>query len=251
MTPKNKNHLTILVIFAMTIVPFLIALSLKENPHLLGKNQTNYGRLINPVIPTERTDLLGFDDFSKNNIAELAGHWLIVNVITDQHCSELCLDALLKTKQLRVMLNKELMRTRRVALLFENADPELAKQWWLKDSLMWRLQQAGYEGNRNNRENTELYQRLLQEQNQLDDALIKQLIGNDNREYALNSDLIRVKPNESMRNKIMTVTKGKVTDGMLFLMDPLGNLMMHYESGFDPYKVKNDLMHLLKTSQVG
>lgn len=36
-----------------------------------------------------------------------------------------------------------------------------------------------------------------------------------------------------------------------FLMDPLGNIMMQYESGFDPYKVKSDLHKLLKISQIG
>jgi hypothetical protein len=38
---------------------------------------------------------------------------------------------------------------------------------------------------------------------------------------------------------------------MLLLIDPLGNIMMQYEPGFDPYKVKNDLMHLLRASQIG
>jgi len=38
---------------------------------------------------------------------------------------------------------------------------------------------------------------------------------------------------------------------MLLLIDPQGNVMMRYEPGFDPYKVKNDLLHLLKISQIG
>jgi hypothetical protein len=42
-----------------------------------------------------------------------------------------------------------------------------------------------------------------------------------------------------------------VVDGMLFLMDPLGNIMMQYEPDFDPYKVKSDLRKLLKISQIG
>jgi hypothetical protein len=40
-------------------------------------------------------------------------------------------------------------------------------------------------------------------------------------------------------------------EGMLFLIDPLGNLMMQYEAGFNTYKVKDDLMHLLRISQIG
>jgi hypothetical protein len=34
-------------------------------------------------------------------------------------------------------------------------------------------------------------------------------------------------------------------------MDPLGNLMMQYDPGFDPYDVKKDLKKLLKISQIG
>jgi len=79
----------------------------KENPELV-KGKTNSGQLIIPSVSTQRTDFTGFDLFSNENIGELAGHWLIVNVIPNTGCDEICLDALLKTKQLRLMLNKEL-----------------------------------------------------------------------------------------------------------------------------------------------
>ena len=65
------------------------------------------------------------------------------------------------------------------------------------------------------------------------------------------STLLRVKVNEAVANKITEIRQGNIPDGMLFLMDPLGNLMMQYEPGFDPYNVKSDLMHLLRISQIG
>jgi hypothetical protein len=43
----------------------------------------------------------------------------------------------------------------------------------------------------------------------------------------------------------------ELTSGMLILMDPLGNLMMQYKAGFDPYAVKSDLKKLLRISQIG
>ena len=92
---------------------------------------------------------------------------------------------------------------------------------------------------------------LLHEENTLDDVLIEKLIGNDNREFALNSELIRVKPSAGLSQKILDIRQGSVPDGMLFLIDPLGNLMMQYEPGFNTYKVKDDLMHLLRISQIG
>jgi hypothetical protein len=95
------------------------------------------------------------------------------------------------------------------------------------------------------------FTRLLQEENSIDKALVAKLIGKDDYAHAVNSDLIRVVPNSSVQKKIVQLNKNGVTDGMLFLIDPLGNIMMQYEAGFDPYKVKNDLTHLLRISQIG
>lgn len=241
---QKKNRLLILAIFGMTIIPFLIAWGLKENPGLV-KGTTNRGQLITPPVATKRSDFDGFDTFSVENMGELAGHWLIVNVIPNTSCNEICLDALLKTKQLRLMLNKELPRTRRIVIIFKEPATEAANQWWLKDTLLWRLRRT------DNNEDNALFLSLLREENKIDDALITKLIANENRGFALNSELIRVKPNTALVKKITDIRQGNIPDGMLFLIDPLGNLMMQYEPGFDTYKVKDDLMHLLRISQIG
>lgn len=181
----------------MTVIPFLIAWGLKEHPLLLN-GQTNHGQLITPVQTTERGDLTGFDRFSIQNMDELNGHWLLVNVIPNGECNELCLESIHKTKQLRLMLNKELTRTRRIVMLLKDVAPEVANKWWENDQT-----------------------------------------------------LLRVKVNDAVTRKIAAIRKGNIPDGMLLLMDPLGNLMMQYEPGFDPYNVKSDLMHLLRISQIG
>ena len=247
MTPQQKkNRLFIVLIFTMTIVPFLMAWFLQTHPDLL-KSSTNNGQLITPPITTQATDFTGFDAFSNSALSELHGHWLLVNVMPSDHCNAVCLDALLKIKQLRLMLNKEFPRTRRVLLMFKDVSETNASQWWLKDALLWRLKQT------KNPDDEALFNSLLQEENPLDDAEIKQLIGNEDRdrESALKSDLIKVKPSENLRSQLLKLRANQIPEGMLLLMDPLGNIMMQYESGFDPYKVKNDLMHLLKASQIG
>ncbi|MDD5460420.1 MAG: hypothetical protein PHG00_02120 [Methylococcales bacterium] len=241
---QKKNRLLILAIFGMTIIPFLIAWGLKENPEVV-KGTTNRGQLVIPPVSTERSDFTGFDAFSVENMGELPGHWLIVNVIPNTGCNEICLDALLKTKQLRLMLNKELPRTRRMVIVFKEPAAEAANQWWLKDTLLWRLRRS------ENKEDNTLFLSLLREENKIDDALVTKLIGNENREFALNSELIRVKPGTALVKKMTEIRQGEIPDGMLFLIDPLGNLMMQYEPGFDTYKVKDDLMHLLRISQIG
>ncbi|MDO9169946.1 MAG: hypothetical protein Q7U18_12800 [Methylobacter sp.] len=194
---KTKNHLLIIVLFGMTVIPFLIAWGLKEHPQLLN-GQTNHGQLITPPQTTERGDLTGFDQFSIDNMAELNGHWLLVNVIPNGDCNEVCLESIHKTKQLRLMLNKELTRTRRMVIVLKEVAPEVASKWWENDPT-----------------------------------------------------LLRVKANNAVTQKITAIRQGNIPDGMLLLMDPLGNLMMQYEPDFDPYSVKSDLMHLLRISQIG
>lgn len=194
---KNKNHILILAIFGMSVIPFLIAWGLKENPQLL-KGRTNHGQLITPPVTTARSDLSGFDTFSTENMSELSGHWLLVNIIPNSGCNEACIEAIHKTKQIRLMLNKELTRTRRVVMVLKDVAPEAGSKWWADDQT-----------------------------------------------------LLRVKPNDAVAKKIAEIRQGDIPDGMLLLMDPLGNLMMQYEPGFDPYDVKSDLMHLLRISQIG
>jgi hypothetical protein len=241
---QKKNRLFILIIFGMTIIPFLIAWVLQSNPNFL-KGGTNIGQLITPPITTEASDFIGFDDFSTANLSELSGHWLLTNVMPSEHCNEVCLDALLKIKQLRLMLNKEFPRTRRVVMMFKDVPAASASQWWLKDALLWRLRQTKSPAD------DALFNTLLREENSLNEAKVKELIGNEDRETALKSDLIKIKPSENLRKKITDIRQGNIPDGMLLLIDPLGNILMQYESGFDPYKVKDDLMHLLRASQIG
>ena len=241
---QKKNRILIIVIFCMTIIPFLIAWGLKENPDLV-KGTTNRGQLLIPPLSINRNDFTGFDAFSTENLGELPGHWLIVNVIPGMGCNEICLDALLKTKQLRLMLNKELPRTRRIVIIFNELPQAITREWWLKDMLLWRLRRT------ENKEDNALFIKLLREENKIDEKLIDKLIGSESRDFALSSELIRVKPSSELAKKIMNIKAGVIPEGMLFLIDPLGNLMMQYEAGFNTYKVKDDLMHLLRISQIG
>ena len=133
---QKRNRRLIIGIFAMSIIPFSIAWYLAKHPDLLTRAPTNHGELITPIITTERSDFEGFDLFSKNNIQELPAHWLIVNVIAHSDCIERCLDAIHKSRQLRLMLNKELVRTRRAVLVIDNTvSQEKAATWWQQDDM--------------------------------------------------------------------------------------------------------------------
>jgi len=194
---QKKNQRTIIILALMTAIPFSIAWYLTKNPDFQPM-ATNKGDLIAPVVTTERSDLMGVDDFSVENIKELEGHWVILNIIPNKGCNQLCIDAIHATKQLRLMLNKDLPRVRRAVILVQGVQEESFQPWW-----------------------------------DADDRLLK------------------VKPSSILLEKIKQKVAAELTDGMIILMDPLGNLMMQYKSGFDPYAVKSDLKKLLRISQIG
>lgn len=197
MTPQQRqNRRTIVMLFGMTVIPFCIAWYFSTLP---PAKTTNNGQLIIPVVETQKSDYLGFDKFSTDNAGELNGHWLIANIIPSQTCNKICQDAIYKSKQLHLMLNKDLSRVRRIVILLDETTAAAQTADWWKD---------------------------------------------DTR-------LLKFKGSPALITKIKQIRKGILPEGMLFLIDPLGNIMMQYETGFDPYKVEKDLKKLLNVSQIG
>ncbi|MCQ8117234.1 hypothetical protein [Methylomonas rosea] len=190
----KKNRITIVVIFAMSIVPFGFAWFLAKNPDIV-KLGTNNGALISPPQVTSADEFSGYDTFSEQNMQELKGHWVLVNPVP-KNCEETCRDALYKTNQLTLMMGKDIARIRRLAVLFDK-NYQLPAEW--RD----------------------------------DGRLLKAL------------------PAASLQEKLKQLSVQPLPEGMLIIMDPLGNLMMQYAPGYDPYQVKSDLSKLLRISQIG
>lgn len=191
----RKNHLTILVIFAMSAIPFGIAWYLADHPQLVDLG-TNNGDLINPPVTTEANEMSGYDSFSAENSKELQGHWVMINFLPGGQCSQACQDALYNTRQITLMMGKDIARIRRLALLDRNQTAAFPKDWQ-------------------------------------DDAR-----------------LLKMLSSPTLQAKLQAIAPVGL-DGMLIIMDPLGNLMMKYSAGVDPYKVRNDLSKLLRISQIG
>jgi hypothetical protein len=196
-TQHKKNKITIVVIFALSIIPFGFAWYLAEHPQALSLGKSN-GDLITPPITTQVSDYTGYDRFSSENLTEIPGHWILLNVVTQPDCTAVCNDALYKSKQLSLMLGKDISRVRRVAAFYLSSTPVVLSQEWQDDG-----------------------------------------------------HLLKIILNPSLQEKIQHLLASSAAEGSLVLMDPLGNLMMKYPAGYDPYKVKNDLGKLLRISQIG
>lgn len=81
---------------------------------------------------------------------------------------------------------------------------------------------------------------LINDQNPLDIELMKWIDG---------TRMLRVKP-EAVNAWLPVEQGGNVTDHM-YLIDPLGNLMMRFPKNADPALVKKDIAKLLKASAIG
>lgn len=126
MTQTNawRNRLLILSIALLCILPFSFAWYLAKNPQLLKSRQTtNLGHLVSPARP------LDYDGFTQSplataNLAEIKGHWVIVQVVGAPDCAAPCLETLQKTAKVRSLLNKDTYRVRHLLLFLEAANAE-------------------------------------------------------------------------------------------------------------------------------
>lgn len=126
---KSRSVWVLALLVGLCVGPFVIALILYNNQSWLS-GSTQYGTLITPAIPVNRAEFVGFDPFSTENIGELRGRWVLVHFVTGQGCGEVCRKSLEKTRQVRLMLNKDLMRVRRVAVLPGVFSAIQANGWW-------------------------------------------------------------------------------------------------------------------------
>ena len=81
---------------------------------------------------------------------------------------------------------------------------------------------------------------LIPDQNPMDTTLIREYDG---------THILRV--DAKAINAWLPAEPETTIQDRLYLIDPLGNLMMRYPVDADPYKVKNDLVKLLKASSIG
>lgn len=193
--PQWRSRSVVVFIALIAFVPFAIAWYYAQHPELIEKT-SNYGTLIQPVRQVELNQLLVAPQSPAPVLEELKGRWLLLQVEPD-NCAAACRDSLHKTHQGWLMLNKDMLRVRR--LLLTGASVPAGDLPVLVD----------------------------------DDALAV---------AGLTPAVVST----------LTAAIGRSPGaGVVILLDPLGNLVLWYDAGFDPYKMVKDLKHLLKASQIG
>jgi hypothetical protein len=194
--PQTRSRAVIVLITLMFVVPFGLAWYYARHPELI-EGTSNYGALIVPVRQAGPDQMLARPVSRSANLPEIKGRWVLLHVPVGP-CGRSCAETLHKTHQARLMLNKEVLRVRRLLLLPAGAST------------------------------AEL------------DPILQQ-----------DEDLLAAVAPESLRQTLTEALGKPPSDETVVLMDPLGNLVLWYDAGFDPYKLVKDLKHLLKASQIG
>ena len=107
---------SILLLIALTaVIPFIMAWYYAQHPELIEKT-SNYGTLVVPVQTLPQGTLLAQPLTDPQRAEEVKGRWVLLQV-TQDGCGAVCKDALHRTHQGWLMLNKEMLRVRRVLLV--------------------------------------------------------------------------------------------------------------------------------------
>lgn len=105
----------LLLIASFSLVSFVLAWFYASNPDLVTR-RSNYGNLIDPALPLDYSTLIGAADTSDATLNEIKGRWVLLHVLAGSVCEPGCRKSLHATRQLRLMLNKDLPRVRRLLL---------------------------------------------------------------------------------------------------------------------------------------
>jgi len=105
----------LILIASLSLIPFLLAWVYFKNPQWVS-GRSNYGTLIVPAQPLSYDELLGPAEPGAGPVDPLKGRWILLQVAADGRCGTPCQKSLQITRQIRLLLNKDIVRVRRLVL---------------------------------------------------------------------------------------------------------------------------------------
>ncbi len=99
------------LIAAIALIPFLLARYYAQHPQLIAK-RSNYGTLITPAQPLAYEDLL-----ASSGLQQAKGRWIRLQILpSGAACGAACRETSHTTRQIHLLLNKDIVRVRRLIL---------------------------------------------------------------------------------------------------------------------------------------
>jgi cytochrome oxidase Cu insertion factor (SCO1/SenC/PrrC family) len=194
---RRRSRLGLVGLAALFFVPLAVSFYLYYGTSWRPSGGAQHGELINPARPLPEVTLARPDGTATGSDF-LRNEWHLV-YLGDGACGAPCREALVKTRQVRLALDKDVSRVGRV-FLYSGSAPD-----------------AGY---------------LAAEQPDLVAASIDGEAGRV---------LLAAFPQDA----------APLSAGHLYIVDPLGNLMMRYPADAAPRAILTDLERLLRLSHIG
>lgn len=104
----------LVLIALIAVVPFALAWYFARHPELLAQ-RSNYGSLITPAQPLSYDVLLSGGSPSAMLLQQAKGRWIVLQ-ITGGPCDQPCRTSLQASRQIRLLLNKDIARVQRLLL---------------------------------------------------------------------------------------------------------------------------------------
>jgi hypothetical protein len=118
--PQWRSRAVIVVIALLSIVPFGLAWYVAKHPEGWISGTSNYGALIAPPRPLDYAELFAHPVSPVASLPDIKGRWVLLQVAPGP-CGAACAETLHKTRQVRLMANKEIPRIKRLLLVPQGA----------------------------------------------------------------------------------------------------------------------------------
>ena len=225
---KKRTLAPLILVFLCTLAPILAAFVLYNNPQWWPEDTSNYGTLIEPQRPMPGANELQLTTLEGKpfDLQSLKGKWLLLSV-DEAACPESCARKLFITRNSHASQGKNVDR--------------LARVWFITDEgeVPAKVLEA-YQGT--------IMVRARPEQ------LARFLLGRDGAPASTsgNSSVQSVSPLSNSASTGQSVSSAP-SDllGPIWVIDPLGNLMLQFPPEADGVKVRKDISKLIYSSRIG
>lgn len=229
--PEKKGSLTpLILVFLCVLAPIVAAFVVYHNPQWWPQQSSNYGTLVEPQRPMPSAEALQLTTLEGEpfDLQSLKGKWLLLSV-GESACPEACARNLFITRNSHASQGKNVDRLMRVWFITDEGDVPAKVLQAYQGTVMVRARP---------------------------EQLARFLLAAASSTGVSASDKSSDQPIPSISNR--PLSSGQTLSsasaellGPIWVIDPLGNLMLQFPAEADGVKVRKDISKLVYSSRIG
>ncbi|OZI54017.1 SCO family protein [Bordetella genomosp. 4] len=227
---KKRSLIPLVLVFLCTLAPILAAFVMYNNPQWWPEGSSNYGTLIEPQRPMPSASELQLTTLEGKpfDLQSLKGKWLLLSV-DEAACPESCARKLFITRNSHASQGKNVDR--------------LARVWFITDDgdVPAKVLEA-YQGTIMVRARPEQLARFLVARGAGASTTPTSGQPSDSPVPSLSNSSLSGQSTSSAPSDLL---------GPIWVIDPLGNLMLQFPPEADGVKVRKDISKLIYSSRIG